>query len=124
MEYDLVRLYEHPLRFRLCLPYAIVCLGGQPTGASAVEVQWRRNSQEVASEEGLVLRWDVSALQQQFQFESLTEEIEILRTRDQDRATQTELTAVVVAVAVMAHLEPEARFTQRSRKGTGHDYFI
>jgi hypothetical protein len=29
MEYDLIRLFEHPLRFRSCIPSTVVTLGGQ-----------------------------------------------------------------------------------------------
>jgi hypothetical protein len=34
------------------------------------------------------------------------------------------LAAIVVAVAVMSHLEPDARFTRRASIGTGHDYYL
>lgn len=54
----------------------------------------------------------------------MDEEVAILRHRDEDRATRTELAAVVVAVAVMSKIEPETRFTRRSGIGTGHDYYL
>ena len=32
MEYDLIKLFDHPLRFRNCIPSAIVTFGGQSVG--------------------------------------------------------------------------------------------
>jgi hypothetical protein len=39
MEYDLIRLFEHPLRFRNCIPSAVVTFGGQNVGRCAIQVQ-------------------------------------------------------------------------------------
>jgi hypothetical protein len=69
-----------------------------------------------------VLAWDVSALRPYFA--EIGEEIENLRHRDEDQAQRVELTAVVVAIAVMAHIEPGTKFTGRSGVGTRHDYYL
>lgn len=122
MDYDLIRLFEHPLRFRNCIPSTVVVFGGQDVGRYTIQVQWRRSVQESAVEGELVLSWDVAAIRPRFA--EIDEEIAILRERDEDRATQVELAAVVVAVAVMAHIEPETRFTCRSSTGTRHDYYM
>jgi hypothetical protein len=34
------------------------------------------------------------------------------------------MAAVVVAAAVLAHIEPQTQFTRRSATGTGHDYYL
>jgi hypothetical protein len=122
MEYDLIRLFEHPLRFRNCIPSTVVTFGGHEIGRCAIQVQWRLSVGEAAVEDELVLTWDVAALQPSFA--ELREEIAILRERDEDRETQIELAAVVVAVAVLAHIEPRTRFTRRSGTGTRHDYYL
>lgn len=122
MEYNLIRLFEHPLRFRSCIPSAVVTLGGQTIGRCPLQVQLRQSAWDVRLEVELVLSWDVATLRPYFA--QLDEEIAILRERDEDQATRIELTAVVVAVAVMAHIEPKTQFTRRSRTGTRHDYYL
>jgi hypothetical protein len=57
-------------------------------------------------------------------FGDIEEEIAILRDRDEDRAKRTEFAAVIVAVALMAHIEPGSRFTQKSTIGSSHDYYL
>ncbi len=69
-----------------------------------------------------MLTWDVAALRSHFA--EVEDEIAILRERDEDQATRVELAAVVVAVAVLAHIEPKTRFTRRSSTGTRHDYYL
>lgn len=122
LEYDLVRLFEHPLKFRAVIPYASVALGGSLSGEFAIEVQWRRTPRESKQNDTLVLRWDTSALRSHFA--EIEDEIAIVRDRDEDIAQRTEKAAIVVAVAVMAHIEPDSRFTYRSDGGTGHDYYL
>ena len=122
MEYDLIRLFEHPLRFRNCIPSTVVTFGGQDAGRCTIQVRWRRTAQEAAVDVELILSWDVAALRPRFA--DVDEEIAILRERDEDQATRIELAAVVVAVAVMAHIEPGTRFTRRSSTGTRHDYYL
>jgi hypothetical protein len=122
MEYNLIRLFEHPLRFRTYIPSAIVTFGGHAVGRSSIQVQWKQSSQEDTAEDELELSWDVTALRSRFA--EVEEEVAILRERDEDRATRVELAAVVVAVAVLAHIEPETQFTRRSSTGTGHDYYL
>jgi hypothetical protein len=122
VDYDLIRLFEHPLRFRSCIPSVIVTFGGQDVGRCSIQVQWRRSAREAMIEDELMLSWDVAALRPHFA--EIQEEIAILRERDEDQATRMELAAVVVAVAVMAHIEPGTRFTRRSSTGTRHDYYL
>jgi hypothetical protein len=122
MEYDLIRLFEHPLRFRTCIPSAVVTFGSSEVGRCSIQVQWRRSAREAVVENELLLSWDVAALRSHFA--EIDEEIAILRERDEDQATRIELAAVVVAVAVMAHIEPKTRFTRRSSTGTRHDYYL
>jgi hypothetical protein len=122
MNYDLVRLFDHPLKFRNCLPSALVTFGGQPSAQYEVEVTWKRAAAEQPTTGTLVLTWDVATLQPHFA--EITEEVEILSARDEDRETRLELTAVVIAVAVLAHIEPETRFTFRLAPGQRHDYCL
>lgn len=122
MEYDLIRLFEHPLKFRNCIPSAIVTFGGARAGKHEIEVNWKRSASEQATSEKLVMVWDTNTLRTQFA--EIDEEIAILRARDEDRATRLELTAVLVAVAVMTHIDPAMRFTLRLGTGERHDYCL
>jgi hypothetical protein len=122
MEFDLIRLFEHPLRFYGYLPSAIMTFGGQEVGRYPVQVQSRRSARDALAERALVLTWNLATLRPRLA--QIDEEIAILRDRDEDQATRIELAAVVVAVAVLAHLEPKTRFTRRSRTGTRHDYYL
>jgi hypothetical protein len=122
MEYDLVRLFEHPFRLGTCIPSAIVTFGQPGVDRCSIKVQWRRSASDVRVDDELLLTWDLTALRSRFA--EVDEEIENLRERDNDQATRVELAAVVVAVAVMAHVEPETRFTRRSAPGTRHDYYL
>lgn len=121
-EYDLVRLFEHPLKFRLVLPYAIAALGGTSTGACAIEVEWRRSPVESAQNDSVLLRWDTASLKAHFV--EIEEEVAIVRDRDDDIAKRVEHAAIASAVAVMAHIAPGATFTHRSKIGSGHDYYL
>lgn len=122
LEYDLVRLFEHPLKFRFCIPSAIITFGGSSVGRCVLQVEWRVSASGASREDELTLSWDVVTLRPHFH--EVDDEVAILRDRDQDRATRTELAAVVVAVAVLAHIAPHTRFTRRSATGTGHDYYL
>jgi hypothetical protein len=123
MEYDLVRLFEHPLRFRKYIPSAIVLFGGNSdVGQCEIAVEWKQSQTGTANTGTLTLSWDISTLRPHFA--EIDEELDILRTRDEDQATQVEEAAVVVAVAVMAHIEPDTLFTRRSSIGTRHDYYL
>ncbi|MDY3560844.1 hypothetical protein R5W23_002093 [Gemmata sp. JC673] len=123
MNYDLVWLFGHPLRFRRFIPSAIVTFGGERNvGQCEIAVAWKGASAEEPRSATLTLMWDVAALQRHYA--EIEEELEILRTRDDDRATQVMEAAVLVAVAVMSHVEPGTRFTRRSDTGTRHDYYL
>ncbi len=121
-EYDLVRVFEHPLKFRAVLPYAIVALGGSLSGEHSIEVQWRSAPGEPEQNDTLVLRWDTATLKPHFA--EIEEEIAIIRDRDEDIAKRMEYAAIVSAVAVMAHIAPAVRFTHRSNIDSGHDYYL
>src|SRR5262245_20444609 len=66
MNYDLVRLFEHPLKFRNCIPSAIVAFGGQSSGQYEVEVNWKRVAGEQLTSEKLILTWDTTILRPLF----------------------------------------------------------
>jgi len=123
VEYDLIRLFEHPLRFRSCIPSAIVTLGGNlDAGRCEIAVEWRSSASARPESGTLTITWDVVTLQ--LYFAEIAEELKIIRTRDRDRARRIENAATVVAVAVMAHAEPATRFTERAEIGTNHDYYL
>lgn len=123
MEYDLIRLFDHPLRFRRFVPSAVVVFGGdRDAGRCEVEVEWRASAGGPAGSDTLGLSWDVATLRP-FVAE-IDEELLITRTRNRDRASLVEEAAVVVAVAVMAHVEPETRFTGWSDLGSRHDFYL
>jgi hypothetical protein len=122
MEYDLVRLFEHPFRLHTCIPSAIVTFGKPGVDRYSIKVQWRRSTSDDRTDDELVLTWDLAALR--WHIADIEEEVANLRERDDDQATRVELAAVVVAAAVMAHIEPETRFTRRSGFGTRHDYYL
>jgi hypothetical protein len=122
IDYDLRQLFDHPLKFRWFIPSAIVTFGGGFADQCVVRAQWRESSGGDERQDDLMLRWDTSTLKAGFA--EIEEEIAIVRDRDEDRARRTENAAVVVAVALMAHIEPDTRFTGRSATGTGHDYFL
>src|SRR5437660_12153566 len=105
MEYDLIRLFEHPLRFRRFVPPTIVVFGaGQDTGRCEIAVEWRPSASVATNHSTLTLSWDIETLRPHVA--EIDEELHILRTRDEDRATHVEDAAVVVAVAVLANIEP------------------
>ncbi len=122
IEYDLLRLFEHPLRFRICIPSTIVTFAGTNANQCEINVRWRSSAIADEQEENLRLYWDLSTIKQFYG--EVEEDIDIIRERDEDRATQVELAAVVVAVAVMSKIEPNTRFTRRSGTGTGHDFYL
>lgn len=123
MEYDLIRLFEHPLRFRRYVPAAVVVFGDTAdAGRCEIEVEWRASAGGPSGTGTLGLSWDVDALRP-FVAE-IDEELHIARTLDRDRATRVEEAAIVVAVAVMAHVEPQTRFTERADTYSGHDFYL
>jgi hypothetical protein len=123
MNYDLVWLFMHPLKFRRFIPSAIVTFGGTgEIGQCEIAVEWKASSADLVQSGTLTLMWNLATLRQHST--EIDEDLEILRTRDDDRATQVMEAAVIVAVAVMAHVEPGTRFTHRSDTGTRHDYYL
>lgn len=123
MNYDLVWLFNHPLRFRRFIPSAIVTFGGsEDVGQCEIAVEWKASTTETPRSATLTLIWNVATLRQHST--EIDDELQILRTRDDDRATQVMEAAIIVAVAVMTHVEPGTRFTHRSSTGTSHDYYL
>ena len=123
MKYDLAELFLHPLRFRRFIPSAIVVFGGaNDTGQREIAVEWKACATDTPHDATLTLSWDVATLRPRCA--EIDEEPQILRTRDDDRATWVEEAAVIVAIAVLANLEPETRFTRRSATWTRHDYYL
>jgi hypothetical protein len=105
MEYDLIRLFEHPICLDDCIPAAVVTFGTTSPNEAAVQVRWRRNPGQEENEAKLTLRWDLKALK--VSIPRIEHQIQSLRERDEDQGRRTELAAVAVAAAVMAHIEPE-----------------
>jgi hypothetical protein len=66
--------------------------------------------------------WNIKTLRPHIA--EIDDELRILRTRDEDQATRVEEAAVIVAVAVLTHIEPGTRFSRRSDTGTRHDYYL
>jgi hypothetical protein len=122
LHYDLDQLFDHPWKFRPFIPSTIVTFGGQPQGQQPIRVRYRVKATADEVEDVLLLTWDVDRLRHRFS--EIDEEIDILLTRDQDRAKRTELAAAVVAAAVMAHVAPGTKFTQRAGAGSGHDFYL
>jgi hypothetical protein len=123
MNYDLVWLFGHPMKFRRFIPSAIVTFGGSgDTGQCEIAVEWKASATEPIQSAILTLMWNLATLRPHYA--EIDEDLEILRTRDDDRATQVMEAAVIVAVAVMTHVEPGTKFTRRSDTGTRHDYYL
>ncbi|QJW96201.1 hypothetical protein [Frigoriglobus tundricola] len=123
MNYDLVWLFGHPQKFRRFIPSAIVVFGdNNDVGQCEIAIEWKASSSDTTHSTTLTLMWNVATLRQHYA--EIDEDLEILRTRDDDRATQVMEASILVAVAVMTHIEPGTRFTQRSDTGTRHDYYL
>jgi hypothetical protein len=122
MEYDLIRLFEHPLWLAGFIPATVVTFGTTMPNGAVIDVQWRRSAEDDKNEATLTLKWDLGLLKN---YIPLVEwEIQSLRERDEDRGRRTEIAAIVIAVAVMSHIEPETQFTCASSPGSRHDYFL
>jgi tetratricopeptide (TPR) repeat protein len=123
MNCDLVWLFGHPLKFRRFILSAIATFGGnEDIGQREIAVEWKESNTDVAHSATLTLMWNLATLRKHFA--EIDEELQILRTRDDDQATRVMEAAVLVAVAVMAHVEPGTKFTRRSDTGTRHDYYL
>lgn len=122
MTFDLIQLFDHPLKFRHCIPATIVTFGGGSVGQSRIQVYWRKEEQDELNADELILKWDINTIQSLFA--EVEEEVTILKTRDEDRESRLELAAVVIAVAVLTNIEPETRFTFRLAPGQRHDYCL
>lgn len=122
MEYDLIDLFDHPVCLFELIPAAIVTLGSEGANQCVVQVEWRRSASEEATNTELTIKWNLDAIRALNPL--IDRQIQSRRERDEDQATRTEETAIVVAVAVLAHIEPGTRLTFRSRVGSGHDYYL
>lgn len=122
MEYDLIRLFEHPVYLCDYIAPAVVTFGPEGSDRCVIQVEWKRCAEEVGTRAELTLKWDLEVLRAQHPL--IDRQLQSLRERDEDRATRTEQAAIVVAVAVMASIEPGARFTLRLAPGGRHDYCL
>lgn len=123
MEYDLTDLFDHT---QCCLfeyiPSAIAAFGTNDSNQCVIEVDWKRSAEEETAQTQLTLKWDIDALR--VRLPEIDNQIRNRREWNNDRATQTEEAAIVVAVAVLALVEPDTLFTRRSNTGTNHDYYL
>lgn len=123
MEYDLTDLFDH---LQCCLfefiPSTIALFGVEGASQCVLDVEWKRSAGEAATQAQLTLKWDLDTLR--VRLPEIDSQIRNRREWNDDRASQTEEAAIAVAVAVMAHIEPDTLFTRRSNTGTGHDYYL
>ncbi len=110
------------MSFRFLLPATIVALGSDLTGEAAIDVRWKSSAADVEHDDQIVVRWNTAVLKARFA--EIEDEVANLRERDENKAERVEMAAVLIAVGLLAHIEPESRFTQRSSVGTGHDYYL
>lgn len=122
MEYDLIHLFDHPVCLFELIPATIVTFEQGGSKQCAIAVEWRKSVGEPATESTLTLKWDLDTIRPRLPM--IDRQLQSRRERDDDRATRTEEAAIVVAVAVMDHIEPGTQFTWRSDTGTGHDYYL
>ncbi|MDB5306049.1 MAG: hypothetical protein JWO38_251 [Gemmataceae bacterium] len=123
MEYDLIRLFdEHACCLFEYIPATIVTFEQDGSNQREIGVAWRTSATESTIESTLAMKWDLDAIRAKLPM--IDRQLQSRRERDDDRATRTEEAAIVVAAAVMAHVEPGSRFTWRSDTGTRHDYYL
>jgi hypothetical protein len=122
MEYDLINLFDQPVYLCDYIAYAIATFGSEGSDRCAIQVEWKPSAGEAATQTELTLKWDLEALRARHPL--IDRQLQSLRERDEDQATQTEYAAVVVAVAVMTCMEPGTRFTLRLAPGKRHDYCL
>ena len=123
MEYDLINLFDHPVYLCDYIAYAITTFGAEGSNRCVIRVEWKPSADEIATKIELTLKWDLGALRAKHPL--IDRQLQSLRERDEDQATQTEYAAVVVAVAVMTCMEPGTRFTLRlAPNPSEHDYCL
>lgn len=122
MEYDLIRLFEHPVYLCDYIAPAIATFGSEDSNQCVVQVEWKRCADEAATRAELMLKWDLEVLRARHPL--IDRQLRSFRERDDDRAARTEGAAIAVAVAVMECFQPGTRFTWRSDTDTGHDYYL
>lgn len=123
MEYDLINLFDHS---QCCLfefiPSAIALFGTGDSTQCILDVEWKRSAGDTATTTALKLKWNLDVLR--VRLPEIDAQVRNRRDWNDDRATQTEEAAIVVAAAVLTHIEPDTLFTRRSRTGTRHDYYL
>jgi hypothetical protein len=124
MDYDLIRLFDeaHAVCLFEYIPSAIAVLDDGTSSARLVDIEWRRSAGVTAEFGRLTLRWDLDAIRSHLP--KIDRQLRSRWERTDDRATLVEEAAIVVAAAVMAHVEPTTRFTWRSDTGSAHDYYL
>ncbi|MBX9623430.1 MAG: hypothetical protein K2X82_06410 [Gemmataceae bacterium] len=121
MEYDLIRLFEHPVYFADFVAPTIVTFEEGEAARRTVGVEWRLAAGDAVNRSELILTWDLDALRAVHPL--IDRHLASVRERDENRARRTEV-AAVVAVAVMSLVEPATRFTRVAETGSRHDYFL
>jgi hypothetical protein len=123
MEYDLINLFDHT---QCCLfeyiPSAVALLGTGDSNRCVMSVEWKRSAGEATATLQLTLKWNLDVLRARLP--EIDTQVRNRREWNDDRATQTEEAAIVVAAAVLAYIEPDTLFTRRSNIGTNHDYYL
>src|SRR5438874_2190644 len=119
MEYDLLKILDHPLMIDDLLAPAIIAFGGLAVTEYRLEVRWRLSASTAEQTDTLVIRWNLDLLEKRLP--NLRRKIENMMARDAFRSLQTEYAAVIVTAAVLANIEPGTVFTRRADKGEYHD---
>ena len=122
MEYDLFRIFGHPLMLDDLLPHALVLFGGLEVTEYRIEVHWRKAASTTMQRDTLMIRWDLDQLEQQLP--NLRRKVRNLLERDEYQPLQTEYAVILVAVAVLAHVEPGPVIIKRADRGSFHDYYL
>lgn len=118
-----MNLFDHT---QCCLfeyiPSAVALFDADGSSRCVVSVEWKRSAGEPATTTQLTLKWDLDVLR--VRLPEIDAQVRNRREWNDDRATQTEEAAIVVAATVMALIEPDTLFTRRSNTGTNHDYYL
>ena len=89
MEYDLIRLFDHPVNLFDFIASAIVALGTDGKAERRIEVEWRRSAGELSNRAELLLKWDLDTIRARNPL--IDRQIESIRERDEHLGKRTEL---------------------------------
>ena len=122
MEYDLLRICDHPLMMDDYLAPAIIVFGGLEVAEYQLEVRWRIAASAAELTDTLVIRWNLDRLEKKVP--NLRRKIENMLERDHARWRHIEDAAVVVTAAVLANIVPGTVYSERAEIGTFHDFYL